>query len=60
MIGHSGLLRAFFFDRPIRVLGMSRGSTSRHAQMAEDLNFAVQFNAETPWHFAQLYYPRVG
>ena len=25
-----------------------------------DLSFAVQFNAGTPWHFAQLGYPRVG
>ena len=32
---------------------MSRGST-RHAQTAGDLGFAVQFNAETPWHFAAL------
>ena len=37
---------------------MSRGSTHRHAQTAGDLGFAVQFNAETPWHFAQLCYPR--
>ena len=29
---------------------MSRGSTPRHAQTAGDLGFAVQFNAETPWH----------
>ena len=42
------------------VLGMSRGSTLRHAQTAGDLGFALQFNAETPWHFAQLRYPRVG
>ena len=33
---------------------MSRGSTPRHAQTAGDLGFAVQFNAETPWHLAQL------
>ena len=45
MIGHGGLLRAFSFARR-----MSRA----------DLGFAVQFNAETPWHFAQLRYPRVG
>ena len=38
---------------------MSRGSTPRHAQTAGDLGFAVQFNAETPWHFAQLRYPRL-
>ena len=30
---------------------MSRASTPRHAQIAGDLSFAVQFNAETPWHF---------
>ena len=65
MIGHGGLLRAFSFARPIRGsghLGMSRGSTPRprHAHTAGDLVFAVQFNAETPWHFPQLRYPRVG
>ena len=31
---------------------MSRRSTPRHAQTARDLGFAMQFNAETPWHFA--------
>ena len=56
MIGHGGLLRAFFFARPIRVLGMSRGSTPRHAQKAGDLGFTVQFIAETPCHFVQLRY----
>ena len=60
MIGHGGLLRVFSFARPKGVLGMSRGSTPRHAQTAGDLGFAVQFNAETPWYFAQLRYPRVG
>ena len=49
MIGHDGLLRAFSFACPIR------GSTPRHAQTAGDLGFAVQFNAETPWHFAQVF-----
>ena len=34
---------------------MSRGSIPRHAQTAGDLGFDVQFNAETPWHFAQLW-----
>ena len=34
-------------------------STPRHAQMAGDLGFAVQFNAETLWHFAQLRYSRI-
>ena len=53
--GHGGLLRAFSFARPIR------GSTPRHAQTtAGDLGFAVQFNAESPWHFTQLRYHRVG
>ena len=28
-------------------LGMSRGSTPRHAQTAGDFGFAVQFNSET-------------
>ena len=51
-IEHGGFLRAFSFARS-GVLGMSRGSTPRHAQTAGDLGFAVQFNAETPWHFAQ-------
>ena len=36
---------------------MSRGYTPRHAQTAGDLSFAVQFNDETLWHFAQLRYP---
>ena len=58
MIGHGGFLRAFSFAGPIR--GMSRGSTTRHAQTAGNLGFAVQFNAETPWPFARLRYPRVG
>ena len=48
VIGHGGLLRAFPFARPIR------GSTPRHAQTAGDLSFAVQFNAETLWHFDGL------
>ena len=60
MIGHGGLLRAFSFARPKGVLGMSREYTPRHAQTAGDLSFAVQFNDETLWHFAQLRYPRVG
>ena len=33
---------------------MSRGFTPRHAQTAGDLGFAMEFNAETPWHFAQV------
>ena len=33
---------------------MSRGYTPRHAQTAGDLSFAVQFNDETLWHFANL------
>ena len=37
---------------------MSMGSTPKHAQTAGDLGFAVQFNAKTLWHFAQLRYPR--
>ena len=39
---------------------MSRGSTPKYAQMAGDLGFAVQFYAETLWHFAQLRYSGVG
>ena len=57
MIGHGGLLRAFFFARPIRGSGHVQGI---YPQTAGDLGFAVQFNAETPWHFAQLRYSRVG
>ena len=30
---------------------MSSGSTTRHAQRAGGLGFAVEFNAETSWHF---------
>ena len=60
MVGYGGLSRTFSFARPIRGSGMSRGSTPSHAQTAGDLGFAVQFNVETPWHFAQLRYPRVG
>ena len=60
MIGHGGLLRAFSFARPIRGSGHVYGISPRHAQTAGDLVFAVQFNAETPWHYAQLRYPRVG
>ena len=39
---------------------MFRGSTPRNAQTTGDLGFAVQFNGETPWHFAQLRYSQVG
>ena len=60
MIGHGGLLRAFSFTRPIKGSGDVKGSTPRHAQTPGDLGFAVQFNAETPWHFVQLHYPWVG
>ena len=51
MIGHGGLLPD--------VLGMSRGFTLRHAQMIQDLDFDMQFNAETPGPLAQLRYPPV-
>ena len=60
MIGHGGLLRAFSFARPIRGSGHVKGYTTRHAQTARDLSFAVQFNDETLWQLAQLRYPRVG
>ena len=50
MIGHGGLLRALSFARPIRGSGLSRGYTPS-AQTAGDLNFAVQGNDETLWHF---------
>ena len=43
VIGHGGLLRTFSFAR---VLGMSRGSTPRHAQTAGDFGFAMQFISE--------------
>ena len=57
--GVIGLLRAFSFTYPVRGLGMSMEFTLRHAKMAGDLGFAMQFYAETPWHFAQLRYPPV-
>ena len=53
MIGHGELFKAFSFACPMT------GSTNRHARRAGDLGFAVPFHAETPWHFAQLRYPRV-
>ena len=68
MIGHGGLLRVFSFRSPDKgfwaCLGditpdMPRGYNPRHAQTAGDLGLAVQFNAETLWHFTQLRYPRV-
>ena len=37
MIGHGELLRTFSFSRPITGSGMSKRSTLRHAQTAEDL-----------------------
>ena len=54
VIGHGGLLRAFSIARPIRGSGLARGSTPINAKTAGDLGFAVQFNAETAWHFALL------
>ena len=48
MIGHGGLLRA------------SRRSTPMMPRRPETLGFAMQFRAETPWHFAKLRYPCVG
>ena len=47
MIGHGGLLKAFSLARLIKALGMSRGFTTRHAQMAGDMGFSMQFNAKT-------------
>ena len=52
------VIESVFLHSSEGVLGMSRVSTPRHAQMAGDLGFPVQFNAETPWNFAQLRYPR--
>ena len=46
MIGHGGLFRVFPSLARQGVVGMSRGSTPRHAQTAGDLGFAVQFNAK--------------
>ena len=39
---------------------MSLGFIPRHTQTAGDLGLAMQFNAETPWHSAQLRNRRVG
>ena len=50
MIGHGGLLRAFSFARPVRGAAHVWGI---YPQTCPDLGFAVQFNVETPWHFAQ-------
>ena len=55
--GHGGLLRAFSFARPITGSGHT---SDLSPDMPGDLGFAVQFNAETPCHFAQLRYPRFG
>ena len=58
VIGHGGLLRAFSFARPIRGSGHVEAI---YPQTCPDLGFAVQFNAETPWHFAQrLDYGQIG
>ena len=48
MIGHGGLLRAFSFDLPPDM-----------PRRPETWGFAMQFNAETLWRFAQLRYPSV-
>ena len=50
------ILRAFSFARPKKGSGVE-GIYPRHAQMAGDLGFDMQFNVET--HFAQLCYPWV-
>ena len=58
VIGHVWLFRVFSLARSIRGSGHGLGflgmSTPRYAQTARDLGLAVQFNAETPWHFVQL------
>ena len=63
VIGHGGLLREFSFARPIctdkgfwECLGNLPLDMPRRPG---DLGFAMQLNAETPWNFAQLRYPRV-
>ena len=60
MIGHGGLLRAFSFARPIRGSEHVQGIYPQTCPDGWRLVSAVQFNAETPWHFVQLCYPRVG
>ena len=53
MKGHGGLLRERFpLLAQYGVLGMSRGFTPGHDQMAGNLGFTMQFNAETLWHFS--------
>ena len=44
----------------LRLPDMEFCATPRHAQTARDLGLAKQSDAETPWHYAQLRYPRVG
>ena len=39
---------------------MSRGSTPGHAETAEDLGFAVQYNAETSFRAVSLSSGRIG
>ena len=56
-IAETGLLRVSSFARLIRGSGHVSGI---YPQTAGDLGFAMQFNAETPWHLAQLRYPQVG
>ena len=50
MIWHGGLLRAFSFARPVRGSAHVQGI---YPQTCPDLGFALQFDAETPLHFAQ-------
>ena len=51
MIGHESV----FLRSPDKGFWASLGYLPRHAQTAGDLGFAVQFNAETSWHFALRY-----
>ena len=58
-VGHGArLLQPFMLC--ITLVSRQDRQLARHAQTAGYLGFAVQFNAETLWHFAQLPYPQVG
>ena len=53
-------IESVFLCSPDKGYGHVWGSTPGHALTAGDLGLAVQFDAGTPWRFAQLCYPRVG
>ena len=48
MIGHGGFWRVVSSTCQIRGSGISRGFTTRRAELVGDLGFGRKFNAETP------------